>query len=78
MVKWECKVIPIKTQIHSSHFQADAKPVMEDVQNDLNSLGEEGWELVSVQDIGLPAGRMFTVAYLKRERKTREKTVVPL
>jgi hypothetical protein len=73
LVKWEYKVIPIKTQIHSSHFQADKKPLIDDVQNDLNSLGDEGWELVGVQDISLPDGRMFTVAYLKREKGAHEK-----
>jgi hypothetical protein len=67
LVKWEYKVIPIKTKIHSDHFEGTQKPVMEDVQNDLNALGSEGWELVSVQDIRLPDGRMFTVAYLKRQ-----------
>ncbi len=68
MVKWEYKVIPIKTQIHSDHFQVDSKPVMEDVQDDLNNLGNEGWELVGIQDISLRDGRMFTVAYLKRQK----------
>ncbi|MCJ7560578.1 DUF4177 domain-containing protein [Candidatus Bathyarchaeota archaeon] len=68
-MKWEYKVIPIKTQIHSDHFEVTKKPVMEDVQNDLNALGNEGWELVSVQDIRLPDGRMFTVAYLKRQNR---------
>jgi hypothetical protein len=67
LVKWEYKVIPIKTQIHSDHSQVDRRPVMDGVQNDLNALGNEGWELVSVQDIRLPDGRMFTVAYLKRQ-----------
>ena len=72
MVKWEYKGNPIKTQIHSDHFQIEKKPVMEDVQNDLNALGNEGWELVSVQDIRLPDGRMFTVAYLKKQKPKRE------
>ena len=72
LVKWEYKVIPIKTQIHSDHFQVGKKPVMEDVQNDLNALGNEGWELVSVQDIRLADGRMFTVAYLKKQKPKRE------
>jgi len=66
--KWEYKVIPIKTRIHSDHFESGSKPVMDDVQNDLSILGKEGWELVSVQDISLKDGRMFTVAYLKREQ----------
>ena len=67
LTKWEYKVIPIKTRIHSSHFEEGKKPVMEDVQNDLNSLGKEGWELVGVQDVSLQDGRRFTVAYLKRQ-----------
>jgi hypothetical protein len=70
VAKWEYKVVLIKTQIHSDHFQADKKPVIEDVQNDLNALGKEGWELVGVQDIRMPDGRMFTVAYLKRQKMT--------
>lgn len=68
MVKWEYKVIPIKTHIHSDHFETSSKPTMDDVQDDLNVLGREDWELVSVQDISLPDGRKFTVAYLKRQK----------
>ena len=45
---------------------------MDDVQNDLNILGKEGWELVTVQDISLQDGRMFTVAYLKRQETSRQ------
>jgi hypothetical protein len=69
LVKWEYKVIPIKTQIHSDHFHADNKPIIDNVQNDLNALGNEGWELVSIQDVRLPDDRIFTVAYLKRQIK---------
>jgi len=69
LTKWEYKVVPIKTQIHSDHFHADRSPVIENVQNYLNALGDEGWELVGVQDIKLPDGRMFTVAYLKRQKR---------
>ncbi len=68
LIKWEYRVIPIKTRVHTDSFQAEKKPVIEDVQNDLNSLGDEGWELVSIQDITLPDDRMFTVAYLKRQK----------
>jgi hypothetical protein len=68
LVKWEYKVVPIKTQIRSDHFQVESKPIIEDVQNDLNALGKEGWELVSIQNITLPDGRMFTVAYLKKPK----------
>ncbi len=69
LVEWEYKVIPIKTQIHSDHFDVDKRPVIDDVQNDLNVLGKEGWELVGIQDINLPDGRMFTVAYLKKRKE---------
>ncbi len=70
MVEWEYTVIPVKTRIHSNQFEGSSKPVMEDVQNDLNRLGKKGWELVSVQDVSLPDGRRFTVAYLKRPKRT--------
>jgi hypothetical protein len=70
MITWEYTVIPVKTRIHSNRLEGSSKPVMEDVQNDLNSLGKEGWELVSVQDVSLPDGRRFTVAYLKRKKGT--------
>lgn len=69
LLKWEYKVIPIKTQIHSDHFHVDNKPVIDNVQHDLNALGSEGWELVGIQDITLADGRMFTVAYLKRQNQ---------
>jgi hypothetical protein len=69
LVKWEYKVIPIKTQIRTDHSQVDKKPVIEDVQNDLNELGNDGWELVSIQGIRLLDDRMFTVAYLKRQKR---------
>ena len=65
--RWEYRVVPIKTRIHSSGSEAGNKPVMDDVQNDLDVLGNEGWELVCVQDITLQDDRMFTVAYLKRQ-----------
>ena len=71
LVKWEYMVIPIKTKVHSDFFQPDKKPVIDDVQNDLNALGEDGWELVSIQDIHTADDRRFTVAYLKRPKKTR-------
>ncbi len=70
MAKWEYLVIPMKTQIHSSHFQVDEKPVIDGVEHDLNALGDEGWELVSVQDTSLADGRKYTVAYLKREKES--------
>jgi len=69
LVKWEYKVIPIKTRIRSDHFETSSKPTMDDVQDDLDALGQEDWELVSVQDTSLADGRKFTVAYLKRQKK---------
>lgn len=60
-------MIPLKTKVHLDHFVAERKPVIENVQNELNVLGEDGWELVSVQNIRLEDGRLFTVAYLKRQ-----------
>jgi hypothetical protein len=65
--QWKYRVIPIKTRIHSESTSGTIKPVIDDVQNDLNNLGKEGWELVSVQDTTLQDGRRFTVAYLKRQ-----------
>lgn len=66
LVKWEYKVIAIKTQVHSSHLEADRKPTIDDVQDYLNELGSKEWELVSVQNISLQDGREFTIAYLKK------------
>jgi hypothetical protein len=68
MPKWEYKVVPIKTRIHSTTTNGTFKPVIENVQNDLDELGKEGWELVSVQDTTLQDGRRFTVAYLKKQK----------
>ena len=69
MANWEYKVIPVKTRIHSSTLSGGNKPEIEDVQKNLNNLGKDGWELVSVQDVSLPDGRRFTVAYLKRQQR---------
>ena len=68
MVKWEYKVLPLKTRVHVDRFTTERKPVIEGVQNELDDLGKDGWELVSVQNIRLEDGRLFTVAYLKREK----------
>ncbi len=69
MTMWEYKVVPIKTRIHTSSFEDGGKPSIENVQDDLNVLGKEGWELVGIQAITLEDSRMFTVAYLKRQKK---------
>jgi len=65
---WEYKVVPIKTRIRTNSFEIGGKPTIDDIQNDLNVLGKDGWELVSIQDITLEDARMFTVAYLKRQK----------
>jgi hypothetical protein len=68
LVSWEYKVLPLKTRVHVARFTTESKPVIEGVQNELNDLGKDGWELVSVQNIRLEDGRLFTVAYLKRQK----------
>ncbi len=68
MVKWEYKVLPLKTRVHIDQFAEERKPVIKGVQDELNVLGKDGWELVSVQNIRLEDGRLFTVAYLKRQK----------
>lgn len=68
MVKWEYIVLALKTMVHVSRHEREKNPVIQNVQKELNSLGEESWELVSVQNIRLETGMLFTVAYLKREK----------
>ena len=68
MVKWEFKVLALKTKVHLSRHDREKNPTIENVQNNLNALGEEGWELVSVQNIRLETGMLFTVSYLKRQK----------
>jgi hypothetical protein len=65
--KWEYIAVPIKTMISSDYSGGSNKPVIENVQNDLNKLGREGWELVGIQDVSLEDERRYTVAYLKRQ-----------
>jgi ribosomal protein S24E len=68
-VKWEYTVLAVKTKIHVSRHERDKNPIIENVQNELNALGKEGWELVAVQNVRLETGTLFTVAYLKREKR---------
>ena len=67
MVKFEYKVLPMKTKVRADRLIKDGKPVIEGIESELNTLGKNGWELVSVQSIRLEDGRLFTVAYLKRQ-----------
>ena len=68
MVKWEYLVLALKTKVNVNRREREKNPIIQNVQNELNDLGEEGWELVSVQNIRLETGMLFTVAYLKREK----------
>ncbi len=61
--------MPLKTKVRVDRFATDKKPTIDSVQNELNVLGKDGWELVSVQNIRLEDGKLFTVAYLKREKQ---------
>ncbi len=53
LVNWEYKVLPLKTRVHLDRFTTARKPVIEDVQNELNDLGKDGWDFVSVRNIRL-------------------------
>ncbi|MEJ2271299.1 MAG: DUF4177 domain-containing protein [Candidatus Bathyarchaeota archaeon] len=68
MSKWEYIVLALKTKVHISRHDREKNPTIQNVQKELNKLGEEGWELVSIQNIRLETGMLFTVAYLKREK----------
>ena len=68
MVKWEYKVLPLKTKVRVDRFTTEKKPTIASIQDELNILGKDGWDLVSVQNIRLEDGRLFTVAYLKRKK----------
>jgi len=62
LVKFEYKVFPVKTKVRVDRLVAEGKPVIESIENELNTLGENGWELTSIQSIRLEDGRLFTVA----------------
>jgi ribosomal protein S24E len=68
LVKWEYIVLALKTKVHVNRHEREKNPTIQNVQKELNKLGEEGWELVSIQNIRLETGMLFTVAYLKREK----------
>jgi hypothetical protein len=68
LVKWEYKVLPLKTKVRVDRFATEKKPTIESIQDELNILGKDGWDLVSVQNIRLEDGKLFTVAYLKRQK----------
>ena len=67
-MKWEYTVLALKTKISISRHEREKNPTMQNIQKELNNLGEEGWEMVGIQNIRLETGTLFTVAYLKREK----------
>ena len=67
--KWEYLVLALRTKISLTRYTKEKNPVIQNVQNELNELGAEGWELVGVQNVRLETGSLFTVAYLKREKQ---------
>ena len=75
MQKWEYIEVtaPMREDGKSVHIyrngtEALPESMASSLYDYLNKLGNEGWELVSVQDIRLADGRMFTVAYLKKQK----------
>ncbi|MCW4021810.1 MAG: hypothetical protein ACOWW1_08580 [archaeon] len=69
MTTWEYVALPVRTKISINRRSQEKNAVILNVEEDLNALGEEGWELVSVQNVRLETGSLFTVAYLKREKQ---------
>jgi len=61
-------VLALKTKVGVNRHDREKNPTIQNVQQELNVLGENGWELVSVQNIRLETGMLFTVAYLKRKK----------
>ena len=61
-------MLALKTKVNVNRRDREKNPVIQKVQIELNTLGEEGWELVSVQNIRLETGMLFTIVYLKREK----------
>lgn len=57
-----------QTKLCVDQSKLERIPVMENIQNELNALGNDGWKLVSVQNIRLDDGGLFSVAYLKRKK----------
>lgn len=66
-------MLALKTKISVSRHEREKNPTIQNIQKELNNLGEKGWEMVGVQNIRLETGTLFTVAYLKREKNDPEK-----
>ena len=61
-------MLALKTKINVNRHEIEKNPTIQNVQNELNALEKESWELAGVQNIRLETGMLFTVAYLKREK----------
>ena len=61
-------MLAVKTKINIDRYHREKNPIIQNVQQELNALGEEGWDLAGVQNIRVETGMLFTVAYLKREK----------
>ena len=68
LMKWEYTVLALKTKISISRHEREKNPTIQNIQKELNKLGEEGWEMAGIQNIRLETGTLFTIAYLKREK----------
>jgi len=68
LVKWEYIVLALKTKVNINRHEREKNPIIQNVQKELNVLGEEGWDLAGVQNIRLETGMLFTIVYLKREK----------
>lgn len=69
MVKLEYKILQSKINVNTDHCSWKRKPQLESFQKELNALGEDDWDLVSVDSIYVEAGGLFFVAYLKRQKQ---------
>lgn len=65
-LKWEYKVVPVTMKVQIERYvayKAGQKPIIDSIQDVLNILGEDGWELVCTD---LYRGNV--VAYFKRQK----------
>jgi hypothetical protein len=66
MQKWEYKTLQLAMNEKENLIWFDAEDDQRSVKDRLNELGEEGWELVSVDTRSLSGVTIGTVYYLKR------------
>jgi hypothetical protein len=66
MQKWEYRTLQLAMNEKENLIWFDAQEDTRTVSERLNELGEEGWELVSVDTRNLSGVTIGTVYYLKR------------